>query len=178
MERAVISSIERMAFLEGRPTSNVQCVAPSDSAMACVGHRGTGAQTSYAATVDAGTGRYLITSNASKRVETGSESAHPAPTQSRPRATVFLNERNVTGTAARYTTRSDSITLRGSVVPSNAALTISGLAASPATAEYGYHPIRLAHGHFTLKLPVGEGANDYQISQGSEVISTLAVTRE
>jgi hypothetical protein len=181
LQRAVTASIERMAYLEG-PTgsglSNVQCVAPSDSAMTCVGYRGGGSiQTSYTVTVDDSTGRYLITSSASKLVESGSDSAHPAPFYPGARPAVFLNGALTSGLGPHYKTKSSSFTLTGSVVPFDAPLTISGFAATPATAAYGYHPIAVTNGSFTLTLPVGPGENDFQISQGSEIIVTFAVSR-
>jgi hypothetical protein len=143
--------------------------------MACVGYHGGDAQTSYTVTVDDTTGRYVITSSESKRVEHGSESAHPAPTYTGPKATVFLDGEPVSGIGPHYHTKSNSITLKGSAVPSDAPLTISGVAATQATAEYGFHSIRTANGRFTLTLPVGPGENDFQISQGSEIIVTFAV---
>jgi hypothetical protein len=181
LQRAVVASIQRMAYLEGPAggvLSNVQCVASSGSTMTCVGYRGGGStQTIYTVTVDETTGKYIITSNRSKQVETGSQSAQPAPSYTGRRPTLFLDGTKVSGIGPHYKTKSSSITLTGSVAPRNAPLTISGLAASPATAAYGYHAITVANGSFTLTLPVGPGENDFQISQGSEIIVTFAVTK-
>jgi hypothetical protein len=179
LQQAVVTSIERMVYLESpsASVSNVQCVASSDSAMTCVGYRNGGSrQTTYTVTVDDTTGRYVITSSASKQVESGSESSHPSPAYAGPRPAVLLDGSPVSGIGPQYRSASNSITLTGSVVPTGAPLTISGLAATPATAEYGYRPISVTNGKFTLKLPVGSGENDFQISQGSEVIVTFAVS--
>jgi hypothetical protein len=165
-----------MAYLDRARPLNVLCVASSDSAMTCVSYQANDSQTSYTVAVDDSTGRYILKSSASERVETGSESAHPAPTSTRPRPTVFLNGSKVSGIGPTYQTKSDSITLKGSVVPNDAALTISGLPETPTTARYGYRSIGVTKGRFTLTLPVGRGENGFQISQGSEVIVTFAVT--
>jgi hypothetical protein len=181
MQAAVESSIERMAYLEAPSApavSNVQCVAPSSSAMTCVGYRAGGSiQTSYIVAVDDTTGKYIVTSSASRQVETGSESSHPSPTSAGPRPAITLDGKPVSGLGPVFITESTSITLAASVVPRDAALTISGLAATPTTAGYGYHPINVNNGRFTVTLPVAMGISAFQISHGSEVIVTFAVKR-
>jgi hypothetical protein len=147
--------------------------------MTCVSYTNGGAtQTSYDVSVDDTTGEYIVTSNTTKQVETGSEQAHPSPAYHGPRPVLFLDGTRVSGIGPRYMTRSSSISLSGAVSPRNAPITISGVAASPATQAFGYHPVKTTNGTFTLSLPLQPGENEFQLAQGSEVIVTFAVTRE
>lgn len=176
LQSAVRASVAHLADLEGDPTSNVTCVAASLSIMTCVGYHGTNSHTIYTATVEPATGRYLIASSTSKQLESGSVTDHPPSPVPGPRPTVRLDGVRVSGIGPHYQTLSHTMTLNGSVAPSNAPLTVSGVAATLATASYGYHPIKVSGGRFTLTLPVGAEENDFQILHGAEVIVTFTVT--